>query len=395
MPIMVHTPNQSNSKTGVPPIFMNADGNALTAWSISGQTVQNGTPAPDAPIYPESVGERTENLFGGFDYFGTVPSISTGRNVSYANGASTDYIPIESPIVTLSKNQTYTGTSIFIFLYDANEQFIGVTASTNIAEYSTNIQGYTDAKFCRIRCDQYAQYGTEYMLNAGATVKPYEPYGYKLPLTCGSQTTPVYLGQTQTLRRVKKLVLTGEETGWSSFSASFGLRFKLLLSPGALESAVNVSARSICTHLHLTTSGATYADKNSYTINAQSEINIARDETYQSLDSFKQWLATQYANGTPVCVWYVLEEPETGIVNEPLCKIGTYTDTVASTNTGAPSIITSEGYQNLTVDTTVQPSNVSVSYNLPEFSECSHIYAKTDGVYKEVSRVLDAAGAPI
>ena len=36
---------------------------------------------------------------------------------------------------------------------------------------------------------------------------------WAIPITCAGQTTPVYLGQTQTARRIRKLVLTGVETG--------------------------------------------------------------------------------------------------------------------------------------------------------------------------------------
>lgn len=49
------------------------------------------------------------------------------------------------------------------------------------------------------------------MLNLGSTALPYEPYGYKLPLTVNSTAYPIYLGEAQTTRKIKKLVLTGGE----------------------------------------------------------------------------------------------------------------------------------------------------------------------------------------
>jgi hypothetical protein len=45
----------------------------------------------------------------------------------------------------------------------------------------------------------------------------------------------------------------------------------------------------------------------------------------------KEYISSQYAAGTPVTVWYILTEPETGVVNEPLMKIGDYADTIDST----------------------------------------------------------------
>ena len=35
---------------------------------------------------------------------------------------------------------------------------------------------------------------------------------YKIPISSANTTTPIYLGEVETTRRVKKLVLTGEET---------------------------------------------------------------------------------------------------------------------------------------------------------------------------------------
>ena len=43
--------------TGVPPVSFKSDGSALTAWSIAGNMVQDGTPTPDAPIYPQECGD--------------------------------------------------------------------------------------------------------------------------------------------------------------------------------------------------------------------------------------------------------------------------------------------------------------------------------------------------
>jgi hypothetical protein len=89
------------------------------------------------------------------------------------------------------------------------------------------------------------------------------------------------------------------------------------------------------------------------------------DTSISSVNDLKTYLSAQYAAGTPVTIWYVLETPETDIVNEPLAKIGDYADTVASTNTGAPSIPTSEGSNILTIGTAVQPSEVSITYMAP------------------------------
>jgi hypothetical protein len=83
-----------------------------------------------------------------------------------------------------------------------------------------------------------------------------------------------------------------------------------------------------------------------------------RDSSISSVNDLKSWLAAQYANGTPVTIWYVLATPETAAINEPLMKIGNYADTLSN----AASIPTTEGANSITVDTTVQPSEFTVTW---------------------------------
>ena len=79
--------------------------------------------------------------------------------------------------------------------------------------------------------------------------------------------------------------------------------------------------------------------------------------TASTVAELKSYLATQYAAGTPVIIWYVLETPETAVVNEPLRKIGDYADTVSGI-----TIPTIAGTNTIDVDTTLKPSEVSVNY---------------------------------
>lgn len=385
MPIMVHTPNQYNSKTGVPPIFMNANGNALTAWSISGQTVQNGAPTPDNPIYPEFVGERTENLAPPLtEWVDGYVSGSDGHIIvaSETNKEKTSpYIPVSGgSMITFSAAGGFpSGTAVAwraIGAYTSDKTFIlrDGGASANAVAFSVP----ENCAFVRVCCRTYGE-DVYAQLNTGSTAKPYEPYGYKMPITCGSQTTPIYLGQVQTVRKIKKLVLTGEEDGWYLERInSFGIaNFALSNALDSLSPNYGSVFNWICSHFEPQGTLIAQTETEGVLLNTANAVYIRVSSTMANTkDAFKQWLAAQYAAGTPVTIWYVLATPETGIVNEPLAKIGNYADTVASTNTGAPSIITSEGYQNLTVGTTIQPSSVSVAYTLPEFSECSHIYAK-------------------
>jgi hypothetical protein len=86
-----------------------------------------------------------------------------------------------------------------------------------------------------------------------------------------------------------------------------------------------------------------------------------RDDSIETLADWKSYLAAQYAAGTPVTVWYVVATPETAIVNEPLAKIGDYADELSSTDAGV-TIPTAKGQNTLTVDTDLQPSEMTITY---------------------------------
>ena len=49
--------------SGTVSLTINGIGKDLKDWSITGNTVQNGTPTPDNPVEVQAVGDRTGNLF--------------------------------------------------------------------------------------------------------------------------------------------------------------------------------------------------------------------------------------------------------------------------------------------------------------------------------------------
>jgi hypothetical protein len=86
-----------------------------------------------------------------------------------------------------------------------------------------------------------------------------------------------------------------------------------------------------------------------------------KDDALSSSADFKSYVAAKYAADVPVTVWYVLETPETGIVNEPLHKIGDYADAITMTQAGV-TIPTSDGDNTISFGTTVQPSGMSATF---------------------------------
>ena len=188
--------------SGVPPLRFKSNGEPLIDWKISGNTVQNGTPTPSNPVEVNGVGVRTENLL---DYSTFVNDYwlnnNTGLPVPYNNGGR---IATTSPIdVTNVNNVTFYFTSEV-----ANTQFMYslFNGSTFIKRVTGQSSGTTidvsngDTLYlCLYRTTALPITISDVsnaMLNTGTTAKPFEPYGYKIPITCGGVTTDIYIGDS-------------------------------------------------------------------------------------------------------------------------------------------------------------------------------------------------------
>lgn len=178
----------------------------------------------------------------------------------------------------------------------------------------------------------------------------------KIPILSANTTTPIYLGEVQTTRKIKKLVFTGEEA-WSSYSG-------VVYLSNVIDYLKTNSIIVICTHYQSQSSveGVSETEAGHITFSKGSNYRLCiRDSNYTTGANFKSYLAAQYAAGTPVCVWYVLATEETAVVNEPLMRIGDYADTLSKAQAGV-SIPTNNGSTTVDVDTTLKPSEVYIKY---------------------------------
>lgn len=184
----------------------------------------------------------------------------------------------------------------------------------------------------------------------------YIPYSYKL--------SPIYLGESQTTRRIKKLVLTGAENSLQLYTNSAG---KIGFNLEALDMLSNSRTNGFCTHF-VPTQSITWVSGNNVCFGANNAIiyfifsdAIATQYNITDLTSIKAYLQAQYAAETPVTVWYVLAAPGTGIVNEPLMKIGDYADMVSMAQAGV-SIPTVAGATVIDYDGAPKPSEMYIKY---------------------------------
>jgi hypothetical protein len=230
--------------------------------------------------------------------------------------------------------------------------------------------------------------GEPAMLNLGTTALPYEPYGWAEKITCAGQTIPVYLGEVQTVRRVKKLVLTGEED-WVIPEISPGTHVYRLTIGDYLRVNANIP---FCTHFN----GGAPVPETIYLSDMQTSFLISasgnnyyyiRDDSIETLADWKSYLASQYAAGTPVTVWYVLAEPETAIVNEPLAKIGTYADTLTSDQADV-ILPTNDGNTTISVDTSLSPSRFEIKVHAKPIVKPIHYGFKIDKSVSDPSNAV-------
>lgn len=351
-----------------------ANGQSISTYSIKGNTVQNGTPTPPNPVDVNGVGERTENLFDFNMWYSqlsptrcTVEKTDNSIKISAtSNDAHTGNSGYHIPV---SAETTYT------FSYDSSNSNAGVgyifengiadsdhwhTFSNNYKRPITfTTRSDTTYIILRLGVSATGNYITYFdmMLNTGSTAKPYEPYGYKIPILTTQGSAINYLGSVQSTRKIKKIVFVGsEDENWSAHSAGGGaMRFRYTISNSVQADTAHPT--SICTHLPLGAEGGTWNTDDIYTISSN-YLWVRLDSSFTTVALLKSWLAQQYANGTPFTVWYVLATPETGIVNESLMKIGNYADTLNNTT----AIPTTDGANTITVDTTVQPSEFTATW---------------------------------
>ena len=345
------------------PADIYADGTNATV-GISGNTVQSGTPTPDNPIMPEGTGDRTGNLLDKTEFTGvsaTIEQIEDGIRIITPSGGFAARI-----ILDVLQNTNYTVSYIWKRISGNSTNtvrvFAGTDTSTEIAVFDYKTGGtFNTGNNTKINIWFYAyavpgttatvEY-TKIMLNLGSEALPYEPYGYKIPISSASTTTPVYLGEVESTRQIRKLVLTGNEDWEIDVQAGHQVAF-LSLNPIGIESSL-FKPHGVCTHYPVE-----YNNTDGYAriMNNGTLLRIMDDSKAVDRATWTAFLAAQYATGTPVCIWYVLAEPETGIVNEPLMKIGDYADTVSGIT--VPTITSKDTFD---VETTLKPSEASLSY---------------------------------
>ena len=264
-----------NTLTGVDSIDFLSDGTPLISWTVIGNEKQTGTPTSSAPITPEETGDKTAQLF---DKNSNVVAyyITQTTGVYTATGSTSRSIlipcePSTSYTIMIPANRTLRIVSFSHYPQagDSGDKYESQETGTYIEKEYTYTTS-SNARYMCVFCYNSAQEATQYnesayfggiMLNTGSTAQPYEPYGYKLDISCGGTTQTVYLqepirkigdsadvasavGTVGTANRpIKKLVLTGTE---DVYTVGGNAPFKVAAS--GLKSPTLTTVLWLCSH---------------------------------------------------------------------------------------------------------------------------------------------------
>lgn len=349
------------------------DGQSNLTWSMDGNMQVSGTPTPQNPITPAETGEKTANLFDkdntaiqnaylydtGSSFLWATASDS--RSVAIRCQTSTQYtLSISSSIpifrIALTNDNAPTPTQ-------SGFTCTKVVNGSNISQYTFTTGSDTTYIIFQGTGSMVDTWFNSLMLVAGSTALPYEPFGYKIPISFNGVTYPIYLSEpirkindsvdtapsTGTATRyIYKHELTGQET-WSRTSIG------KMYSSNALNGLPNynhaLAITTMCSHYKsIANAGNTgtlsvneicfFGNPNATSIR---EVYIY-PENYATAEDYATYLQQQYANGTPVTIWFIMETPTTE----------TFT---------APTIPTTGTAESFDVSTTLKPSEVSLTYH--------------------------------
>lgn len=353
--------------TGTSPLTFRGLGQPLKDYHIFGETVQDGTPSPDYPVDVQGVGERTENLWDGSIY--NYAYWTDGGRVSpnpdrYAIG-----IEVEgNKIYTISRNVGASSYFAYGFSDDTIENI------ENVSPHQTLDSGQKIAHINNSQGKKYlwfffgAGMSTDIMIVEGSTApSSYVPYGYKIPVTVGGATTPIYIGadplyrigeyadeidfaNQQIIRRIKKLVLDGTENwaytlnsvypGWCSLIKSGD--FPLLgVAPISTAFKGNSGGQGTEDIWHQPFNSITVSERRN---TSSTSYNICL-RAFNSTDRIIPSTIKGYFENKNLTLLYVLDTPTTESVT-------------------IPTLSTIVGDNTLSVGTTVKPSAVSITGNI-------------------------------
>lgn len=186
---------KDNMVTGIPPLTFTAKKTGtLKNYRIYGNTVDG-----------ESVGDKTGNLFdNGITIENGTINTETGAESAYqaSKRVRTSFIGfLSAGTYTINVDGANKVNCIALYSSQTPDDYIGTASGTALfpKSFTLNEGGYIRIAFSRTDNSDISPYDiSNIMLNSGSTALPYEPYGYKIPVTLtadSAETTDIYLDE--------------------------------------------------------------------------------------------------------------------------------------------------------------------------------------------------------
>lgn len=325
--------------SGIPPLSFTAKGKPLTAWSITGNTVQNGTPTPENPVEVVGVGDRTGNLFdnslleqGGWKATaGTIPTKLLPNETNYTRRTRyKQIIPLLASTLSLYCPANIKINYVWI---DANGISLGGSGFKKNGDTATAPEQAVSMTFILgldsdIECTPSDFYDINLVAGSIAP-ESYEPYGYKIPVvTSGKNLAGNYT------------VSSGyyyDDSGTPTSSDARFIRLAINVEPNTIYTiSSNLKFYSIWAFNNNTKiSRRGGGNSNKHTIKTPKECNslrISMSNTSGEADtSAFEWI--QLEKGSTATPYEPYHEPITTPIylDSPLYKIGDYADRLSNT----------------------------------------------------------------
>ena len=339
-------PRDNNTITG-DIVLDGTIGKSLKSWSITGNTVQDGTPSPDNPVEIQSVGERTKNLFDKND--ATVPGyINESGSVTKTSPWFTLANFIECSGTISISAQNGLGSAAYVACYDENKTFLGTVAMSSDNSTTATLTLLDGTVYIKA-CSRDNSLDT-FMLNLGDTPLPYEPYGYKLPIVSKGKNLFDYKtmsnGQSGVYLTEDGRLLEYEQWSITDYIPCSGNIFTIN-SIGGINTGMCLydSQKNFITGIAYGTIGAEL--KKPITIKNETNASYIRFSYFTSSDPryddrIDDLSKIQLEEGSVATAYEPYREPITTPIyylSEPLRKLGDYADTIEYVGNGQAKII--------------------------------------------------------
>lgn len=347
----------SNEVEGTLPLSFEANGNNLLNYRIDGAS--------------GGVGERTKNLF---DKKNTeiIHAYFSPENLWQVNEDSS------SIIIKVRPNTQYTlsiGTAISIFrIYKTSLEnpepgksnvFTPIIRSSNIKTYTFTTDNDTTYIIFQGTNADTEMWINSLILNLGSTSLPYEPYGYKVPVVVNGKnllnnvlTSRTLNGVTITVNQDKSINISGQlDVSYKDFYVSGQWNSDVpLFEEGTYKLIVESTNNNIpitCGFNGSYATGVTGTGNRVFTNQISSIMFRLTDSMTLNNETLKIMVCKPIIEDTSYEPYH---ETTTNIyLDEPILENESIS--LSDTNTNIPTI---DGTNVITIDTTVQPSNVYI-----------------------------------